>query len=123
MNLRTFLAKLESYPVTELDQLSYEASRGYWHQCGAYRYYRVFREVERVSAGARVLDVGAFPFSMLKIVRLLSDAEVFGCELWDDITSDELKRDVFLHDGAFCQTYLDPWVIPSNNAPTDNWTR
>lgn len=80
---------------------------------GMYRWFRLGEALRESGIDGRstVLDVGAFPFTALKVVKALyPDVTPCGCGLWGDDVSRMLAADPVLKDGTFHECNLDPWI-------------
>jgi len=85
---------------------------------GMYRWFRLSGALRESGIDERssVLDVGAFPFTALKVVQALyPDVAIHGCGLWGDDVSQMLASDPGLKGGSFHECNLDPWIVTREN--------
>lgn len=103
------------YPISDIDQLTYNESHGgFWLDHGMYRWHRISAAIDAANYQGpfTVLDVGAYPFTALKVVKVLfPDAKLIAAGLWDAKISELLQSDSILKDGSFYQCNFDPWVV------------
>ena len=114
MNFSEFKEIVKSrYPFAAIDEATVDPLLGSWLDRGMYRWWRICREIEacRFAGEFTVLDVGAFPFTALKVAKVIfPDARLLGAGLWDENVSACLAQDPLLRDGTFALANLDPWI-------------
>jgi SAM-dependent methyltransferase len=116
LTFTTFMKVLKAhYQVADIDTMSAAPGFEPWYLRSAYRYYRILKACS-ASKASRVLDVGAYPFAALKILRLLCGVEISGTGIWGDEVNSALLSDPILRDGYYFQCNLDPWVNSTSNA-------
>lgn len=101
------------YVYSGVDELSRDPVHGYWLEREMYRWWRLCRSISAAYDPARfvILDVGAFPFTALKVARLFFPASrLRGVGLWGEDVSRMLRSDPVLSDGVFQLCNLDPWI-------------
>ena len=83
-----------------------------------YRWWRLCGAISAAYDPARfvILDVGAFPFTALKVAKLFFPAaNLSGVGLWDENVSRLLRDDPILSKGVFHLCNLDPWIKGAEN--------
>lgn len=104
----------EMYPFTGIDELTRDPVLGYWLDREMFRWYRLCRACGDTLARdvCTVLDVGAFPFTALKVIKCLyPGVKIGGAGLWDDDIDQLLAEDPLLCEGDFSLCNVDPWII------------
>lgn len=102
----------QEYIYGEID-LDSSGTRGYWLDQGMYRWYRLCRAISQSYHGRkfRLLDIGAYPFTALKVAKVLfPEADLLGTGLWDASVEQILKNDSLLKNGEFGLSNFDPWI-------------
>ena len=102
------------YPVADIDHLTFEDGLGYWRDRAMDRWYRLCSAVydAHLNGTFTVLDVGAFPFTALKVVKVLfPGAKLIGAGLWSENVTRILGSDPILKDGQFQLCNFDPWIM------------
>ena len=106
------------YVYSGIDELSRDPLHGYWLEREMYRWWRLCRSISAAYDPARfvILDVGAFPFTALKVAKLFFPAaRLSGVGLWDENVSHLLRNDAVLSEGVFHLCNLDPWIKGAEN--------
>ena len=106
------------YVYSGVDELSCDPLHGYWLEREMYRWWRLCRAISTVYDPAHfvILDVGAFPFTALKVAKLFFPAaSLSGVGLWDEAVSRLLRNDPILSEGDFHLCNLDPWIKGAEN--------
>lgn len=101
------------YVYSGIDELTRDPSLGSWLDRGMYRWWRICSAIEACCFEGEftILDVGAFPFTALKVAKVaFPDARLLGAGLWDEQVSALLAEDPLLRDGTFALANLDPWI-------------
>ena len=108
----------KEYAYGEIDELTRQEGQRYWLDQGMYRWYRLCKAMGKTCHGRdfTLLDIGAFPFTALKVAKVMfPGARLMGSGLWDVNTDRMLKDDPLLKDGAFSLCNLDPWIMVAEN--------
>ncbi|HZV82401.1 MAG TPA: methyltransferase domain-containing protein [Geobacteraceae bacterium] len=105
----------EAYPLSGIDELTRDSEHGYWLDREMFRWYRLCLACSDFlgDEGGVLLDVGAFPFTALKVVKsLCPGVKLSGVGLWDEEVDRILAADPLLGDGDFSLCNFDPWIVP-----------
>lgn len=107
-----------TYVYGEIDELTHQEGHGYWLERGMYRWYRLCKAINETypSREFHLLDVGAFPFTALKVAKaIFPETRLLGTGLWDRSLGETLTKDPLLKDGVFSLSNFDPWIaVPDN---------
>lgn len=104
----------ESYPFSGIDELTRDPELGYWLDREMFRWFRLCRACGDTLSqdGCTILDVGAFPFTALKVVKcLFTSVKIGGVGLWDENIERLLAADSVLQEGEFSLCNIDPWIV------------
>jgi SAM-dependent methyltransferase len=111
----------DDYLHTAIDELTRDPVHGYWLDREMYRWWRLCRAISATynPSGFVILDVGAFPFTALKVARLFFPASrLRGAGLWGANISHMLCDDPILSEGDFHLSNFDPWIRGAENLDT-----
>lgn len=104
----------ERYPLAGIDELTRDPELGYWLDRGMFRWFRLCRACGDTLSkdGCTILDVGAFPFTALKVLKsLFPGVRIGGVGLWDEAVDRLLVEDPLLQEGEFSLCNVDPWIV------------
>lgn len=104
----------QNYPFSGIDELTNDPQHGYWLDKEMFRWYRLCLACkDSLPEGGTLLDVGAYPFTALKVVKALSPGtKLSAVGLWDESVDRLLAEDPLLCEGDFSLCNIDPWVVP-----------
>jgi len=105
----------ESYQFAAIDELTRDPQLGYWLDREMFRWFKMCLACKDtlLQDSSKILDVGAFPFTALKVVKaLFPQIKLSAVGLWDDSVAMLLVEDPLLCGGEYSLCNIDPWVVP-----------
>jgi len=119
MTLSEFKTLMQSrYRFTAIDEISFDPLLGPEVNRAIYRWWRLCCAIEDFNPKGEftVLDVGAYPFTAMKVVKTLyPQVRLLVAGLWDEKTSSLLRDDPVLGEAVIGLSNLDPWItVPAH---------